>query len=78
MFKYQNISIIEQTLAIDGIITPRTVQPGETCTSSVPIENPNFKFIGKSEDGNAVDGIAQPQPNAVTEAELTNTNEESK
>lgn len=77
MFKYQNISEVEQTLAIDGNINPRVVKPGAEVESSVAIENPNFKFLGKSEDSNAIDGRVKPQPNAVTEAELTNTNEET-
>lgn len=75
IYKYKNVSESEQTLAIDGNIEPRNVKSGETCISSVIIENPNFEFISKDEaSDNKVDGVVAEQPNAITEAELVETN----
>lgn len=76
MFKYQNVSKVEQVVTITGNINPRIVKAGETVTSDVPIENPNFKYIGEA-DSNAVQGtVNQPQTGAITEATLNNENKE--
>jgi hypothetical protein len=80
MYKYQNVSEIEQTIVADGNINPRIVKAGETVLSDVPIENPNFQFVGEEQDPNKVQGvITQDQPGAITEAQrLDNTNKEIK
>lgn len=71
MYKYQNVSETDQTITANGNINPRVVKAGETVTSDVPIENPNFQFIG--EDAHAVKAtVDQPQAGAVTNAQLVN------
>ena len=70
MYKYQNVSETDQTITANGNINPRVVKSGETVTSDVPIENPNFKFVGDDHAVNAT--VDQPQENAVTNAELAN------
>lgn len=68
MYKYQNVSETEQTITASGNISPRIVKSGETVISDVPLENPNFKYVGEV-DGNAVQAtVNQPQSGAVTEA----------
>lgn len=52
MYEYQNVSDTTQTLTHDGEISPRVVKPGEKVQSAVAIENPNFKFVGNSQDEN--------------------------
>ena len=76
MFKYQNVSKQEQTITANGNINPRVVKPDATVLSDVPIENPNFKYVG--EDSNSVNAtVDQPQANAVTNAQpVTNENKE--
>jgi hypothetical protein len=59
MYKYQNVSETTQTLTNDGVITPRVVEPGETVESSIPIENPNFKYMG--------DAVSAPADTIKTE-----------
>lgn len=68
MFKYQNVSKVDQTITGDGNIKPRIVKAGETVVSDKPLENPNFKYVGE-EDSSKVQGVVtEPQPGAVTEA----------
>lgn len=77
MYKYQNISDVEQTITASGNITPRVVEAGGEFTSEIAIENPNFKYLG-STDSASVQGVVRgEQANAVSEAQLSNeTNKE--
>lgn len=77
MHKYQNVSETDQTITTNGNINPRVVKSGETVLSDVPIENPNFKYIG--EDSRSVNAtVDQPQAGAVTNAQLIENKEEIK
>lgn len=79
MYKYQNVSETEQSITADGNIKPRVVKAGETVISDVPIENPNFKYLGDSEgESPQIQGVVTgDQSGAVTEASrLDNENKE--
>lgn len=77
MHKYQNVSKEDQTITANGNINPRIVKAGETVLSDVPIENPNFKYVGT--DSSSVKGtVDQPQAGAVTNAQLIENKEENK
>lgn len=78
MFKYQNVSKQEQTITATGNIKPRVVKPDETVLSDIPIENPNFKYIGKEDDNSVHATVNTPQAGAVTEAQLNENKEEIK
>ena len=67
MYKYQNISELDQTITTTGNINPRIVEAGATTESDVAIENPNFKYLGTAEN-------EQTQP----EAEQLENNETNK
>lgn len=45
MHQYKNISLQQQVLTAEGDINPRVVEPDGIVVSSVPIENPNLKYI---------------------------------
>ena len=72
MYKYQNVSKRVQTIVIAGDINPRVVKPDQEVISSVAIENPNFKYIGRADqsNGGGIVGEQVPQSSAVTEAEM--------
>jgi hypothetical protein len=78
MYKYQNVSKVQQTITANGNITPRVVEAGETLLSSVAIENPNFKYLGEDQSDSAgVTGTVVTQENQVNEAvRLDNENKE--
>jgi hypothetical protein len=77
MFKYQNVSKVDQTITASGNINPRIVKAGETVVADVAIENPNFKYVGEADAPNSIQGtVNQPQAGAVTNAELVNENKE--
>ena len=67
MYKYQNVSKNVQTLTSDGDISPRVVEPGSEVLSSVPLENPNFKYVGEEK-------AQEEQPD---QAQTNQTNKES-
>lgn len=75
MYKYTNVSNSVQTITASGDIRPRVVEPGGEMLTDLPIENPNFKFIGKSEPGGIV-GTATSQPAMVTDAQKLETKEQ--
>jgi len=78
MYKYQNISEVEQTITASGNITPRIVEAGGQFTSDIAIENPNFKYLGSSESASVQGVVVGEQVNAVVEAQLNNeTNKEN-
>lgn len=66
-YRYQNTSDSELVLMGFG-----TVAAGAEIIAERPIENPNFKYLGKVEP---VVGTQAAQPNAVTEATLQNNEE---
>lgn len=72
MYRYQNVSDSTQTITASGDINPRVVNAGETCESSVPIENPNFKYIGEADAASVRATVTETSPNAVTEAQQVN------
>lgn len=77
MYKYQNVSEETQSITRNGNITPRIVKAGATVLTDVPIENPNFKYLGEEQTGTAnINAITVTQENAVTQAEPINTNKE--
>ncbi len=75
MYKYQNTSNEVQTVVVEGIVTPRTVAPGESVLSSVPIENANFKYMGAEQTEQAqITATQVVQDNAVTQV-ISNENQ---
>ncbi len=63
-YKYKNISDSEQSLIGFGVVDA----DAEIETDRV-IENPNFKYVGTG-DSPVINAIAEPQDNAVTEANI--------
>ncbi len=75
MYKYQNVSEQDQTITTNGNITPRIVKSGETCLSTVVIENPNFKYLGEEDAASVKGTVDQPQANAVLGNQTNKENE---
>jgi hypothetical protein len=59
MYKYQNISKTTQTITHSGNVTPREVKAGEAVVSEVPLENPNFKYVGSEDQAENADQTTQ-------------------
>jgi len=79
-YQYKNISDSTQTLTGSKKMSKRVVEPGETVICESALENPNFEFVGESDDavdGNQVVGKTGQQPNAVTEATLETDEQET-
>ena len=74
MYKYQNVSNVEQVVMAEGEVNPRVVPAGATTVSSVAIENPNFKYIGEDQsESSSIQSVdTAMQPGAVTDATLVN------
>lgn len=53
MYKYENVSDREQALINFGL-----VKAGGTIDTVLPVENPNFKYIGEVQNENP----SEPQP----------------
>jgi hypothetical protein len=68
MYKYQNISKNTLTITTSGNVKPRVVQAGETVETDFPLENPNFKYVGNT-DNVANDVTAAEQSATQTEKE---------
>lgn len=64
MYKYQNVSDTAQSLVGVGMVAA-----GQEIAVEKPIENPNFKYVGQS-DNNGIVGVTGPTENAVNEASL--------
>ena len=74
MYKYQNVSDQVQTIVTPGDISPRVVDPGAEVISSVAIENPNFKYVGTTDQSTSASIVGEQlrQENAVIETVTTN------
>ena len=67
-YKYKNVSNRRLTITSGGNISPRIVNAGAEVVSSVPLENPNFKYIGEA-DAPMIQGfVTEDQPGTITEA----------
>lgn len=71
MYKYKNVSGETLTLVAQGNVSPRTVEPGETVTSDVVLENPNLEYVGDAEApaSAGIVGTQVRQPGAITDAQ---------
>ena len=68
MHKYQNVSGDEQVITAEGHIQPRKVAPGAEVVSSVAIENPNFKYVGATDEqpSGAVQAVQERSPASIS------------
>lgn len=70
MYKYKNVSDSEQSITADGEFDPRIVAPGEETIASVPLENPNFQYVGETAqekaDSAQVQAVQERNPAKIT------------
>lgn len=75
MYKYKNVSASSLTLVAQGKLSSHIVEPGETVTSDVVLENPNLEYVGEAEApaSAGIVGTQVRQPGAVTDAQKVDT-----